>query len=189
MPLLSSPKSFYSRVMKRLPYDQQPKGIRVIGESVPSFPAEFNRQLQAFDPELWITWHKSPLSSKPGRWKIERCVVHQGSFRLNGKPEHSHLCNRVYVWMVQDDEGTPMTLGEHVFTKLREMRQTWEALGGDTPRGVRNALALSDSIDAELEQKREAAREDMIQYNQKDKRLQINKLVNLVEQHDMRPNR
>lgn len=91
--------------------------------------------------------------------------------------------------MCQDEEGTPMPLGEWIFEKLREMRQNWEALGGNTERGVRNALAESDRIEKEMEAKREAARLDVKEYNRKDKRLQINKLCNLIEQHDMRPNR
>lgn len=91
--------------------------------------------------------------------------------------------------MAQDEDGTPMPLGEWVFAKLRQMRANWERLGGDTERGVRNALAESDRIEQELESKREADREDMIRYNRKDKRVQINRLVNLVEQHDMRPNK
>ena len=172
-------------------YDQRPRPKSVIscGESTPSFPEDFNRRLQSFDRDLWITWHKSPFSNKPGRWKIEMCVRHNGGFRANGAPEHSHVCNRTYVTMVEDEEGTPLPLGEHVLDKLREMRANSESYGGQTERGLRNFVRASDNLDQELEAKREMAREDIKRYNRKDKRVQVNRLMHLIEQHDLRPNK
>lgn len=156
--------------------------VILVGEQIPSVPEEFQRRLAAFDKDLYVVWHKSPYSKQPGRWKIERCVRHFGG-------THSHVCERVYVLMCQDEDGVPKPLGDWVFEKLREMRSNWEALGGDTERGVRNAIALSDGIEQAMEQKREAAQEDMIHYNRKDKRFQFNKLIDLIARHDMRPNR
>ena len=172
--------------MKNVIYDQQPKptGIVVMGESTPTFPEDFQRRLTAFDSSLLVTWHKPPFTNKPGCWKIERCVKH----RADGGP-HNHVCERAYILMCLDADGTPMPLGEWVFEKLREMRQNWEALGGDTERGVKNAIALSNDIEQTMESKREAAREDVKTYNRKDKRVQINRLVTLVERHDLRPNK
>lgn len=179
---------------RRTIYDQRPRpaGIVVLGEQDPTFPEDFQRKLQAFDRDLLVTWHRPPHwpRHRRGVWKIERCLQHHGrGFDLSGRPLHDHTCNRVYILMCQDADGTAMPLGEWIFEKLREMRANWEALGGDTQRGVTNALAASDRIEQELEQKREAARDDMIRHNRKDKRVQINKLVALVERHDMRPNR
>lgn len=161
--------------------------ITVIGESLPSVPESFQKRLQQFDPDLYVTWHV--FRGKPGRWKIERCTHHYGSFDLSGRPIHSHVCARVYILMCQDDEGTPLPLGEHVFEKLRQMRARWESLGGDTDRGVRNAIAESDRIETDLETKRQAAAEDVMAYNRKDKRLQINKAFDLIQRHDLRPNK
>ncbi len=163
----------------------------MLGESTPTFPEEFQRKLQDFDRDLLITWHRPPHwpRSRRGVWKVERCANHHAGFDLSGRPQHTHVCERVYVLMCQDEEGTPMPLGEWIFEKLREMRQNWERLGGNTERGIRNALAESDAIEKELEAKREASSADMIAYNQKDKRLQINKFTHLIQQHDMRPNR
>lgn len=173
--------------MQKVIYDQRPKpaGIVVMGESTPSFPEDFQKRLQAFDASLLITWHRPPHwpRHRRGVWKIERCIQHHGPAR------HDHTCNRTYILMCQDAGGTPMPLGEWIFERLREMRANWEALGGDTERGVRNALAESDRIAGNLEAKREAASEDVKTYNRKDKRFQINKLVQLVERHDMRPNK
>jgi len=91
--------------------------------------------------------------------------------------------------MCQDAEAVPMPLGEWIFQKLGEMRGNWEAFGGNTERGVKNALAESSRIEHEMVQKREAASEDVKRYNRKDKRIQINKLMHLIEQHDLRPNK
>lgn len=179
--------------MRKIIYDQTPKprGIVVLGESDPTFPADFQRKLQDFDPELLVSWHRPPHwpRSRRGVWKVERCTKHWGGFDLSGRPKHSHICERVYVLMAQDADGTPMPLGEWVFEKLREMRQNWERLGGNTERGIRNALAESNAIEQSLEAKREAARQDVKEYNRKFNKVQINQVVDLVDRHDMRPNR
>lgn len=158
--------------------------VIVVGEQNPSIPESFQAQLRRFDPDLYVTWHKSPHSKQPGRWKIERCTRHRPDGGL-----HNHLCVRVYIWMVQDEQGTPLPLGEHVFTKLREMRANWEAFGGDTERGLRNALSFSNAIEQGLEEKREAERQDMIAHNRRFNGAQFQKLYDLVSRHDMRPNR
>jgi hypothetical protein len=179
---------------QRVIYDQRPKpsGIAVIGESTPTFPKEFQRRLQALDKDLLITWHRPPFwpPHRRGVWKIEHCIEHHGKgFDLQGTPIHDHTCRRGYVLMCQDAEAVPMPLGEWIFQKLGEMRGNWEAFGGNTERGVKNALAESSRIEHEMVQKREAASEDVKRYNRKDKRIQINKLMHLIEQHDLRPNK
>ena len=163
--------------------------IVVVGDPSPSFPEDFNRRLQAFDKDLWITWHKSPASRKPGCWKIEMCVEHNGRYRVNAMPEHDHLCRRIYVMMVQDEEGTPMPLGDHVFAKLGEMRANCDSFGGPTERGLKNFKQYSDSLDKELAEKRERESRDLMDYNRRDHRVQLNTFWNLIERHDMRPNR
>ena len=164
--------------------------VMLLGDQIPSVPESFQRSLTAFDKDLYVVWHKSPHTKQAGRWKIERCIKHYGKgFDQSGRPLHDHTCSRTYILMCQDEDGVPLPLGEWVFEKLREMRSKWEALGGDTERGVRNAIAESDRLEQELEDKRKAARDEMIQYNHKDKRFQLNKLMNLIERHDMRPNR
>lgn len=180
--------------MRKVIYDQHPKpqGIVVLGEQTPSFPEDFQRKLQAYDRDLLVIWHRPPFwpRHRRGVWKVERCIQHHGKgFDFSGLPLHDHTCNRVYILMAQDADGTPMPLGEWVFEKLREMRHNWEAAGGDTERGVRNAIAESDRIEQEMTAKREAAAEDVKRYNRKDKRIQINKLMHLIDQHDLRPNK
>lgn len=158
--------------------------IVVVGDSIPSVPDSFQEQLRRFDPDLYVVWHKSPHTRQAGRWKIERCAKH----RPDGGP-HNHLCVRVYIMMCQDEEGTPVPLGEWVFNKLREMRANWERLGGDSERGIRNALAESDRIEEEVAKKREASSADVQSHNLRFNKNQFQKLYDLVSRHDMRPNR
>lgn len=166
--------------------------IFLLGDQTPTFPETFQRKLQLFDPDLLITWHRPPHWPKHryGVWKIERCIRHFGrGFEITGRPLHDHTCERVYILMCQDEDGTPKPLGDWIFEKLREMRHNWEALGGDSEQGVTNALRASDQIERDMTEKREAASLDVKEHNRKDKRLQINKLMHLIEQHDMRPNK
>lgn len=178
--------------MKKLVYDQRPpRRIEVLGDQTPSFSEDFNRRLQALDQDLIVAWHLPPhMRHKPGRWKIEMCVRHHpGELWPDGRLKHSHLCDRSYVWMVQDDEGTPLPLGDHVLDKLRAMRAYSESFGGQTERGRRNFIEHSNSIDANLATKREEASADVVEHNRRSNRVQFNKLLQLVERHDMRPNR
>jgi hypothetical protein len=165
--------------------------IILVGDQTPSHPDSFERQLQAYDRDLVVVWHKPPHwpKKKPGVWKIEQCVRHIGGFHEDGRPKHTHVCQRTYVLMVQDDDGTPIPLGEHVIEKLKAMRAYSEKFGGETERGLRNFVKDSNNIDAELEARREAARLDMLAHNRKFNRRQFNQFYNLVERHDMRPNR
>jgi hypothetical protein len=163
--------------------------IQLLGEQIPSVPESFQRRLSEFDRDLYVCWHKSPFTRDAGRWKIERCTRHYGQgFDMSGRPLHDHTCQRVYIMMCQDEQGTPKPLGDWVFEKLREMRHNWETLGGDTRRGIETAIKLSDAIEEAAEQKREQKFEDVMKHNRADKRVQINKLHHLVQQHDVRPN-
>lgn len=178
--------------MGKLIYEQRPRRrVEVLGDQTPSFPEEFNRRLQAFDKDLIVVWHLPPhMRTKAGRWKIEMCTRHHaGELWPDGRIKHSHLCQRVYVWMVQDSEGTPMPLGDHVLDKVREMRANSERLGGQTERGLRNFIQESNSIDEELAAKREAATDDVRAHNRRFNGPQFNKLMDLVARHDMRPNK
>lgn len=160
--------------------------IIVFGDQTPSRPTDFEAKLQAFDKDLLIVWHKPPTEKrhKPGRWKIEQCIQH-----LSGLTEHTHVCRRIYVMMVQDDDGSALPLGEHVFEKLRAMRAYSESFGGQTERGLRNFIHHSNNIDQAMEQKREVAREDIQQHNRKFNRVSLNRAWNMIGQHNLEPNK
>lgn len=165
--------------------------IILVGDQVPSAPTSFEERLQKYDKDLVLTWHKPPhwKRSRPGVWKVEQCVRHFGGMRSNGLPEHTHVCQRVYVMVIQDEDGTPIPLGDHVIEKLQAMRAYSESFGGQTERGLVNFIRNSDSIDEELASKRAAAAEDLMAHNRRYHRVQMNRIFNMIQQHDMRPNR
>lgn len=166
--------------------------IIVCGEDTPSRPTIFEERLQAFDKDLLVIWHRPPTQPrhKPGRWKIEQCIEHlSGLTKENGMPEHTHVCRRIYVMMVQDDEGTALPLGEHVIEKLRAMRAYSESFGGETERGLKNFIHHSNNLDKEMEQKREISREDITQHNRKFNRVSFNRAWNMIERHNLEPNK
>ncbi len=167
--------------------------IVLVGDETPSFPEDFARRLRAFDPDLLLWWYKPPHwpRKKPGVWQVQMCVRHVAAEAAwpDGHPKHSHVCDRRYVLQCQDEDGTPKPLGEWIFEKLREMRAYSESFGGETERGLKNFIEHSNRMDAELEAKREAERQDVMRHNAADNRVQLNKLWNLIERHDMRPNR
>jgi hypothetical protein len=91
--------------------------------------------------------------------------------------------------MVTDEQGTPLPLGEHVIEKLRAMRAYSESFGGQTERGLKNFIHHSDAVDAELENQRAVAREDIMRHNRRFNRVTLNRAYNLLERHDLRPNK
>lgn len=96
---------------------------------------------------------------------------------------------RTYVLMVQDDEDTPLPLGEHVIQKLQAMRAYTESFGGQTERGRENFIRHSNNIDQELAEKRDAKAEDVKTHNSRFNRRQLQRMADLVARHDMRPNK
>jgi hypothetical protein len=107
--------SFICSNTKNLGLAKRHGSILVIGDDNPSHPEDFERKLQAYDKDLIIAWHRPDHWKKrrrPGCWKIEQCIRHNGGFRMtSGVPKHTHICSRVYVMMVQDEQGSPHPAG------------------------------------------------------------------------------
>lgn len=164
--------------------------IVVIGDGTPSIPPEFQATLQQFDKDLLLAWHHPPAwpKSRPGMWKIEQCIEHHGSFALDGNPQHDHTCRRSYVWMVRDEDGVAMPLGDAVIDHLRAMRAHSESYGSGE-RALRNFIAASNRLDDDLENKREERRKEIMDYNGRLNRRQLNQAHDLIQRHDMRPNK
>jgi hypothetical protein len=73
--------------------------------------------------------------------------------------------------------------------KLREMRANSESYGGQTERGLRNFIYTSNEIDRIDGRKAPGGAQDIIEHNRKFNRRHFNEFYNLVERHDMRPNK
>src|SRR6266404_5611701 len=101
--------------------------IKIIGDNGIRTPdPAFVARLRDFDKDLIVFWNKLKK-----RWVVEQC------FRHAGGSEHSHLCQRKYVWLVQDADGDMMPLCDKVFDELRLQRHNSETFGSGPESLVR----------------------------------------------------
>ena len=77
--------------------------------SGPRVPEKFLFQLRSYDPSLLVQWNYKKM-----RFVIEQCTQH-----LAPTQEHTHICARIYVLLVQDPEGGMMSLGDSVIEQLK----------------------------------------------------------------------
>jgi hypothetical protein len=149
-------------------------------------PSSFVRRLQGvFGPSMHIEWNM-----RKQRWVIEECVGHHGSDQSNvdGVVVHTHLCARVYAWLVRDEEtDSYMPLCDLVIEKLHE-KETYRKYGTGEAALERFRLE-SARLDDEQKQKEEAFRKDVMKHNRKDNRKQWNWLYTMMKRHDMRQNK
>jgi uncharacterized membrane protein len=91
--------------------------------------------------------------------------------------------------MVQDEQGhrhpAGRTRDREAARDAREQRILWRTDRARPP----NFIYTSNEIDRVMEEKRQAKREDIIDHNRKFNRRHFNDFYNLVERHDMRPNK
>lgn len=141
---------------------------------------DFLRRLQqAFGQDLHVTWHR-----KKKRFVIEQCTRHFGpAVPVNGVLEHTHICNRVYVWLVRDEATNDyMPLGDRVIARLQEM-ETYRKYGVGEQALVRfRAESAAFDRDQATKQKEEA--HSVFQYLKRHNRIVRNKLKNMMAQHD-----
>ncbi len=138
--------------------------IMMVGDDTPSISEQFVDRLKSFDPDLCVSW-----SASRHRFVIEQCVEH-----LAPTAVHTHLCRKIYVWMVQDDDKCMLPLGDHVFDKLKKMAANVESFGGPTPRGLRNFIDYGNKFDEERKAKEAAAMREVARLNSLDNRVQLN---------------
>jgi hypothetical protein len=150
-------------------------------------PSWFLRKMQeTFAKDMLITWHK-----KKQRWVIEQCIEHHpGALFVNGVQEHSHLCRRIYVWLVRHENNGDayMPLSERVIERLHEM-ETYRKYGTG-PNALAKFRAESAAFDREQEKKKRENAHEIFRYLKRHHRVVRNKLKLLMERHDwLRPNK
>ncbi len=149
--------------------------VQLVGSGAPRASEEFQTRLRRFDPTLLVSWNP-----RRGKWVIEQCVGHHGG------AGHSHLCERIYVWMVQTEKGDPMPLGDHVLQKLASIDNAKRGFGPEHREAFIRSL---NDEQLELDRKREAEIEDVFHHNSRFNRPQLAKAWNLIQRHDLRVNR
>lgn len=150
--------------------------IHVVGDAAPSVPDWFRTRLAHYDPTLLLAWN-----GRKRKWVIEQCVRHHAPAAA-----HSHVCERIYVWMVQDAQGDPMPLGEHVLEKLAAIDLQRQGFG---PEDREKFIRRLNQEQLELERKREAEIASMMRHNRLYHRVQLNRAFSLIQRHDLRVNR
>lgn len=150
--------------------------IQVLRDEAPKIPPGFAGRLERLDPSLLLFWNP-----RKRKWVVEQCVHHYAPTAA-----HSHLCERIYVWMVQSEQGDPMPLGDHVLDKLRAIDLQRQGFGpGDREKFIRGLNAEQ----LELERKRDAEIADIMRHNSRLNRAQLAQAWTLIQRHDLRPNR
>lgn len=146
----------------------------VVGDVSRTPPEDFKAKLRAFDPDLVITY-----DLRRQRWKIEQCVVHWAP-----GVEHSHVCDRVYVWLVQSPEGDYLSLDnwELIREKLRSIDTRAQGYSPDE-KGLERYRA-DRAYEGELaERKRESDMAQVPRLYWKDNWLTRNRLIRQLDKH------
>lgn len=115
--------------------------------SGPAIPEKFLSDLKALDPTLLVRWN-----DRRRRFVIEQCTRH------NAGPEHTHLCERIYVLLVQDPEGGMMGLHSGVLDTIRARDVTKAGYGPDSlKKFTQNAQDVDDANRKTIERKQREA--------------------------------
>ena len=165
-----------------------PSGLTVPQSCISFISDSFVKSLQSiFTPDLCVSWNE-----RKQRYVIEQCIEHQGSSFPNpeGVVEHSHLCRRIYVWLVRDEENGDcyMPLSQRVIEKLHEM-ETYRKYGTG-PDALRRFREESARFDADQAQRQREQAHETMQYAKRHNRISRNRLKLWMERFDwLRPNK
>ena len=136
----------------------------------PPDPA-FVKRLKAFDSALTVYFNPHK-----GRWVIDRCIH-------GAECSHSGHCERINAMIVESPEKTYMPLNDRVFEELRK-RDLWRNFSSPEQMGV-----LQDNErDGQREKITQSIRSD-IRHTILEDRVQLNRLRNILQTHDLRPNK
>jgi hypothetical protein len=148
---------------------------------------QFLKQLQSiFGRDMHVTWHATKQ-----RFVIEQCIEHNANPCLNpeGVLSHTHLCRRIYVWLVRDEETDEyMPLCDTVIAKLHE-KETYRQYGTG-PAALARFRAESAAYDRDQAKKTKEDAHETFAYLKKHNRIVRNKLKMWMGRHDwLRPHK
>ena len=143
-------------------------------------PAEFLARLKTFDPSLCIEYN-----TRRHRWVIEQCIEH-----FAPTAEHTHVCRRIYVWLVEDPEKNFLSL-DHVDGIFEELarRDTLRAGFEPGPEGLKKFIDNAEYIRVKDQEKRDAQARELPKLARKDHFLSMNRCKLLLERHGLRLNK
>jgi hypothetical protein len=138
-------------------------------------PDWFTRGLKDIDRALFVVWN-------PNRklWVIARCLRDD-----NNLHEHDpKMCAQTLVLIVESEMfGGYAPLTERVLDKLRSM-DMWQKHGS-----WENMTAETEAKEERQQAKIKQDQKEDIEHCSRDNRVQVNKMVHLIQQHDLRLNK
>lgn len=138
-------------------------------------PAWFTTGLEGIDRALFVLWNPNRE-----RWVIARCVRDDNTLHAHDP----HVCPQTLVMIVQSELcGGYVPLTEQTLDKLRSM-DMWKKYG--SPEKMLAALEAEEQVQNDKIQRDQ--RED-IEHCGKDGRVQLNKMKQLVETHNLTINK
>jgi len=143
----------------------------------PSIPEWFLVQLRSIDAGLVVYWNKFQ-----NRFVIDRCI--------NPAPHtHTAACERANVMICEDEEHGYMGPSDRILEKLRSM-DAWTKYGSSGEPGLMRQRKERENAKAEWDRKAEEEARAIWRDGFRDDRVQVNRLVHLLQQHDvLRPNK
>jgi hypothetical protein len=151
--------------------------VQIVGGGRPAIPEGFRRRLHEQDRTLLVSWHE-----KRHRWLIEQCI---GPHLPDGSGDHTHLCGRIYVYMVQDENRLYLPLGDHV---LEELRRRDVSRLGYGPENADDFIRAMNQVDEANKAKIEADMADSVKHASRFNRRQLLQAVRLLQTHSLEVN-
>lgn len=133
-------------------------------------PDSFVEKLKAFDPKLYINWN-----SRKHRWVINECTEHSISAPTGW---HCRLCRLNPFFLVQEEDGSYLELGDRVIEILRGMN-VQRKYGSEE-----NMLKAMDEIDRKKMADFKKDLHDAIKHRKKDNKRQLEQAITLIDRHD-----
>jgi len=149
--------------------------VVVVGDLNRTAPEDFKAKLRAFDPDLLVLY-----DVRRRCWKIEQCIRH-----LAPTAEHSHICDRIYVWLVRTPEGDFLGLDDNwdwIREQLCAMDTRAQGFSPDAKGLERYRAALTYEGECARE-KREAEMRKIPGLYWRDNWLTRNRLIRQLDKH------
>jgi hypothetical protein len=141
-------------------------------------PEWFYKKLQSvLGKDLHVEWNH-----RRGRWVVEQCVQHYAPTE-----KHSHVCSRVYVWLVQGDGSEFMPLGDRVIEYLQSIETTRKYGTGEA--ALSRFLQESKNFDEQQKNDAKLRTQEAMTYARKHNKFEWNKFWTLFKRHSMKPNK
>lgn len=137
----------------------------------------YNRLQEILGSDLHVEWNH-----RRERWVVEQCIEHHAPTK-----KHSHLCRRIYVWLVQGDGNEFMPLGDRVVEHLQSIETSRKYGTGEAAY----SRFVQESRDFDQKQANDARlrSQETMKYARQHNKFEWNKFWTMFKRHSMKPNK